>query len=256
MPEIHQAAATGYTKGASTYQHGRPDYPDQVGTWLTDTLKLDANKSVLDLGAGTGKFLPLLQATGATVLALEPVDNMRARIEKNFNNVTPLASNAEAIPLADASMDCILCAQAFHWFANKAALAEIHRVLKPGGSLGLIWNVRDETCNWVAALTKIMTPYEGDVPRYHTGQWRALFPAPGFSPLRETQFTNHHTGTPEQVIIDRVLSVSFIARLSKAEHQNIIEKIHALIATTPELTGKDIVSFPYTTVAFSCTKQA
>ena len=108
----------------------------------------------------------------------------------------------------------IVCAQAFHWFANPAALAEIHRVLKPGGMLGLIWNVRDESVAWVAALTRIMAPYEAGVPRYHSQEWRRLFPAEGFGPLRERHFPNSHSGPAEEVIVERILSVSFIAALA------------------------------------------
>jgi ubiquinone/menaquinone biosynthesis C-methylase UbiE len=137
----------------------------------------------MDLGAGTGKFTPLLVATGASVVAVEPVDAMRAQLLSNLPTVTALAASAQALPLADASVDAVLCAQAFHWFATPAALREIGRVLKVGGKLGLVWNVRDESVDWVAAITRIIAPYEGDTPRFHTGEWRRLFPSERFSQL-------------------------------------------------------------------------
>ena len=161
--------------------------------WLRDDLALSAGKTVLDLGAGTGKFLPHLRATGAAVIAVEPVPAMRAQLTQRNPGIEAMAGTAEQIPLADGAADAIVCAQAFHWFANPAALAEIHRVLKPGGVLGLIWNVRDESVGWVAALTRIMAPYEAGIPRYHSGEWRRLFPAEGFGPLRERHFPNSHT---------------------------------------------------------------
>jgi ubiquinone/menaquinone biosynthesis C-methylase UbiE len=95
-----------------------------------------------------------------------------------YPDIEAKKGSAEKIPLADASVDAIVCAQAFHWFATPEALAEIYRVLKSGGALGLIWNVRDERVAWVAALTEIMKPF-GDTPRYHTQIWRRLFPAAG-----------------------------------------------------------------------------
>jgi len=254
MAEIHQAAAEGYTAKAEAYIRGRPEYPAEVQDWLRDDLALKAGKTVLDLGAGTGKFLPHLSATGALVIAVEPVPAMRAQLIERNPGIEAKPGTAEQIPLPDGAVDAIVCAQAFHWFANSAALAEIHRVLKLGGALGLIWNVRDESVAWVAALTRIMAPYEAGTPRYHTKEWRRLFPAEGFGPLRERHFPYAHTGPAEQVILDRILSVSFIAALPPAGQNGVAAQIQALIAATPELAGNGEVTFPYDTAAFSCTK--
>ncbi|MFI5018682.1 MAG: class I SAM-dependent methyltransferase [Dongiales bacterium] len=255
MAAIHQAASEGYTAKAEAYIRGRPEYPAAVQDWLRDDLALSAGKTVLDLGAGTGKFLPHLRATGAAVIAVEPVPAMRAQLTQRNPGIAAMAGTAEDIPLADGAADAIVCAQAFHWFANPAALAEIHRVLKSSGVLGLIWNVRDESVGWVAALTRIMAPYEAGIPRYHSGAWRRLFPAEGFGPLRERHFPNSHTGPAEQVIVDRILSVSFIAALPPAEQNAVAAEIRKVIATTPELAGKSEVAFPYETAAFSCMRK-
>ncbi len=141
-------------------------------------------------------------------------------------------------------MDAVVCAQAFHWFANPAAMAEIRRVLRPGGKLGLVWNVRDESVDWVARLTAIMTPFEGDAPRYYRGDWKQVFPADGFGPLRLTEFHPTHTGAPEQVIVDRVMSVSFIASLPPAQQAAVRAQLHDVIATDPALRGQSVVAFP------------
>jgi len=180
---------------------------------------------------------------------------MLAELQKSNPDVVTKPGSAEAIPLEDGSVDAVVCAQSFHWFASPASVAEVRRVLKPGGVFGLIWNVRDERVRWVAALTKIMAPYEGNVPRYHTQAWRQQFPAQGFGPLRERQFSNAHRGDPEQVIVDRVLSVSFIAALPEQAFKKVANQVRALIAETPELAGKTEVSFPYETAAFSCVRQ-
>jgi SAM-dependent methyltransferase len=254
MVTIHHSAAEGYSAKADTYVHGRPDYPADVDCWLRHDLGLVEGKIAVDLGAGTGKFSPRLLATGAAVVAIEPVVAMRERLVQLHPGIEVKEGSAEHIPLGDLSVDTVVCAQSFHWFANLEALRDICRVLKPGGGLGLIWNVRDETVGWVAALTKIMEPYEGDTPRYRTQEWRRLFPADGFGVPRVSRFSNGHTGSPEQVIVARILSVSFIAALPDREQQRVASQVRELIARTPLLSGKAVVTFPYETVAFSCTK--
>jgi SAM-dependent methyltransferase len=254
MPDIHHAAVDGYTETAATYVKGRPDYPPEVGDWLRDTLALDKGKVALDLGAGTGKFLPYLRRTGAMVVAVEPVPAMLAQLLALNPEIAAKQGSAERIPLDDGSVDAVVCAQSFHWFANGRALGEMRRVLKPGGTLGLIWNVRDECVPWVAALRAIFDAHEGDAPRYHTQAWRRLFPADGFGPLCERRFAHVHTGSPQHVIIDRVLSTSFIAALPGMERNRVAAQVQQLIATTSDLAGKAEVAMPYVTEAFSCRK--
>lgn len=253
---IHTSAAKGYATAADTYVSGRPDYPSAIVDWLRDVAGLDATRTVLDLGAGTGKMLPNLRATGARLIAIEPVAAMRNRLAARYDDVEILDGTAEHIPLADAAVDAIVCAQAFHWFANAAALAEIQRVLKPGGVLALIWNARDERIDWVARLEDLTDALRGDTPRFRTGAWRDVFPAEGFTALDESRFPHAHVGSPQQVIIDRTLSVSFIAALPEQEREHIRQQVQAMIETTPELAGQTTVSFPYRTLAIAFRKTA
>ena len=248
---IHATAQTGFDADAARYARGRPDYPAEVSGWLSDSIDLEPGKTVVDLGAGTGKFTRRLLATGARVVAVEPVAAMRAKLSADLPEVDVLDGSATVIPLPDASVDAIVCAQAFHWFATADALAEMHRVLKPGGILGLIWNTKDDSVSWVKAAFAVIEPYEGDVPRFHNGAWRAVFPADGFGPLHEEQFGHAHIGTPEAVLVDRLLSVSFISSLPDAERETVATRIRHLIATNPALAGKTEVAVPYTTYAFS-----
>ena len=191
MPQVHSTAKAGYTARAGVYVSGRPGYPPEVDDWLRHMLELAPGRTVLDLGAGTGKFLPHLLETGAGVIAVEPVDAMRAELSAAYPSVRALEGSAEAIPLPAESVDAIVCAQAFHWFASAATLAEMRRVLKPGGMLGLIWNVRDESVGWVARLSAITDPHSGDAPRYRTGEWRRQFPADGVGLRLELQAASH-----------------------------------------------------------------
>ena len=250
---VHKAAQQGFTKEAQAYARGRPDYPPALLTWLAQTLGLAPGRQVADVGAGTGKFTALLATTGADVVGVEPVDAMRANIEAlQWPNVRAMAGTAQAIPMPPGVLDAVVCAQAFHWFASSQTLDEFHRVLRPGGRLGLVWNVRDESVDWVAELTAIITPFEGDAPRFYKGDWRRPFPHAGFSPLVETRLVHEHVGPPQQVIVDRFMSVSFIAALPDAERAQVRAQIEALIADHPALRGQETVRFPYTTLACHC----
>jgi ubiquinone/menaquinone biosynthesis C-methylase UbiE len=253
-PAVHRAAAQGFCSSAALYQQGRPDYPPQLLEWLRRTLGLGPGRKVVDVGAGTGKFTRLLLQSGARVVAVEPIEAMRAQLVQQLPDVEVLAASAQALPLADGSVDALVCAQAFHWFASQQALQEFGRVLTPGGKLGLVWNVRDESCEWVAAITRIMAPYEGDTPRYQKGDWRALFPSPLFSDLQESVFSYRHVGSARQVIVDRMLSVSFIAALPAAERATVAGRLEALIATDPQIKDRAEISFPYLTRAYCSTR--
>jgi SAM-dependent methyltransferase len=249
MTKIHQTAVAGFSAGASTYVAGRPDYPLEIEGWLTEELGLGKGKKALDLAAGTGKFSPRLMATGAAVIAVEPIRAMLDQLVRQFPEIDARSGSAQHIPLDDSSVDAVVCAQAFHWFATGEAVQEIRRVLKPGGAFGLVWNVRDDSVPWVAELGRIMKPFEGDAPRFSSQKWRNVFPAEGFAPLRERQFSHSHTGPPEKVIIDRILSVSFMAALPAAKQEVVKERLKEVIATYPELAGKAQVTFPYKTLA-------
>jgi SAM-dependent methyltransferase len=254
MTEVHPTAAKGFSRGADTYARGRPDFPPAAMAWLKDDLGLRASKVVLELGAGTGKFTRLLVATGASVTAVEPAAAMLDHLVRDLPSVQALQGSAQHIPMPDSCADAVVCAQAFHWFASPAALAEIHRVLKPAGKLGLIWNVRDQSVDWVRKLTDIMAAHEGDAPRYDNGEWRSVSPAPGFGELHERSFPHTHAGPPEQVIVERVASVSFIAALDVRSRARVLGEVRALIDATPALHGRTEVSFPYVTQAYWTTK--
>lgn len=251
---IHPSASEGFAAKAALYVQGRPDYPDAIIGWLRERLDLNAGKSVVDLGAGTGKFTACLQKTGAHIIAIEPVRQMREKLMQSLPGVEAREGTAQAIPCPDASVDAVICAQAFHWFATRPALAEILRVLKLGGKLGLIWNMRDERADWVARLTEIIAPYGGDAPRFAEGTWKSVFPFDGLSPLQEDIFEHAHTGSAENVIVNRVRSTSFIAALPAEEEAKVVAQIRALIASTPALAGQETVTVPYTTLAYSAQK--
>ncbi|MBU0659645.1 MAG: methyltransferase domain-containing protein, partial [Alphaproteobacteria bacterium] len=197
------------------------------------------------------RLTPRLQEAGGTIIAVEPITEMRELLVRSFPDVTAVAGSADAIPLPDASIDVVVCAQAFHWFATVEAVAEMRRVLVPGGTLGLIWNGRDESVPWVAALSQITNRREGDTPRYQSDAWRKAFPAPGFEFIGDRHVRNYHIGSPEQVVLKRTMSVSFIAGLPAIERHAVEREVRDLIDGTAELAGGREVAFPYETSMFA-----
>jgi SAM-dependent methyltransferase len=222
--------------------------------WLRDVLGARPDRTILEVGAGTGKFVPVMEQSGARILALEPIEEMRDQLVAAFPDLEAIAGTANEIPLRDESIDAVVCAQAFHWFATPAAVAAMARVLRLGGMLGLVWNGRDESVPWVAELSEITNRYEGDTPRYRTGAWRRVFPAPGFEFVGEQHVRNAHAGKVAEVVLKRTLSVSFIAGLPAAERAEVEREVRNLIDRTPELSGGGDVEFPYETSMFAYRK--
>ena len=225
---VHQAAAEGFARGAGAYERGRPSYPPEAVSWLAEQLGLTPGRRVLDLAAGTGKLTRLLVATGASLIAVEPVAEMRSALAELAPRVDVRAGTAEAIPLPDASVDAVAIAQAFHWFASEQALAEIARVLAPTGRLGLVWNRRDLTLPLQASISEIIEPHRGSTPSFMTGDWREAF-----QHTRLLIGTAEHQVPYEQLLtvdqlIDRVLSVSFIAALSPSARDEVEREVRAL----------------------------
>ena len=142
--------ATSFGGVADLYERARPGYPRDAVTWLAG----DARR-VVDLGAGTGKLTRELTALGYDVVAVEPSRGMVAELRAAVPGVTALEGSAETIPLLDGSADAVLAGQAYHWFDELVALPEIARVLRPAGTLGLVWNWFDEQEPWLQRLSEI-----------------------------------------------------------------------------------------------------
>ena len=240
-PELHPVAAVGFGRAADAYERGRPGFPREAVELVVDRLELRPGRSVMDLAAGTGKFTAELAPTGARVIAVEPVAAMRTSLAAALPSVSTIGGVAEAIPLADASVDAATAAQAFHWFEPDAAIAELHRVLRPDAGLALVWNVRDETVPLQASLTELMEPHRAGTPAHRGDAWRAVFDASDrFTSLERSSFRYEQRTTP-QGVVDRVLSVSFIAALEPAEQGLVVERVRALVE------GRREIVLPYRT---------
>jgi SAM-dependent methyltransferase len=243
----HPTAARGFGNAAAAYERGRPSYPDDAVAYLAAELGLGPAARVLDLAAGTGKLTRLLAEGGADVVAVEPVAAMRAVLADAVPGIRVLEGTAESIPLPAESIDAVTVAQAFHWFDAGAALAEIHRVLRRGGGLGLIWNVMDVGVEWVAVLRELVHAMRGSEPQYGRTPWRDAFASSGlFTPLTERTFRVVHE-LDEDGLVDRVTSTSYVAALPDAERQRLIGQVRTLAADVPRP-----IRLPYRTDVFCC----
>jgi SAM-dependent methyltransferase len=144
--------ALSFGVAAGDYDRYRPTYPREALRWALGAEPL----RVVDLGAGTGLLTRVLVDLGHDVVPVEPDAAMRAQLSAGGDLPEPRVGSAEAIPLADGSADAVVAGQAYHWFDQDRAHPEIARVLRPGGVLAPIWNVRDETVPWVKELTRIV----------------------------------------------------------------------------------------------------
>jgi SAM-dependent methyltransferase len=243
----HPTAARGFGSSAGAYERGRPSYPDGAVAHLAAELGLGLGGRVVDLAAGTGKLTRLLAEGGAEVVAVEPVAAMREALEQAVPGVEALDGTAEAIPLPDGSVDAVTVAQAFHWFDAEAAVAEIHRVLRPGGGLGLIWNVMGADSDWLAAVRGLVHGLRGSAPAYGPSPWRDAFRAGTlFTPFRERTFGFHQL-LDEDGLVDRIASTSYVAALPDGERAELLVQVRALVRDVPRP-----IRVPYRTDVFTC----
>ena len=207
-----------------------------------EKLELGPGRTVVDLAAGTGKLTRLLIPTGATVIAIEPVDEMRETLARITPGAEAHRGTAESTGLPDASADALTVAQAFHWFDGPAALAEIHRVLRPGGKLALVWNIRDLDNPTQRAVEDLFAPYRDDTPSHRSGHWRAALEGTMlFQSSQRREFPNIQT-IDADTLVRRVASTSFIADLPEPERRRPLDRAREIAANLP-----DRFPFPYTT---------
>lgn len=252
---LHDLAVRGFGAAGEQYERDRPEYPPAGIALLVEHLAIGPRTNVADVGAGTGKLTRALVATGATVIAVEPIASMRDQIPLTAPRAVPFDGTAEAMALRDGSIDAIAVAQAFHWFDGPRALAEFHRVLRPGGRLGLIWNERDRATPWVAAFDRIIDAVDPDRPDHALGRWRPAFADTRlFTPLEHATVPHAQTHAVPEGLLGRIATVSSVAALPPEDRARVVDQVRELVRTHPGLVGRSEVVLPYRTQVYWCTR--
>jgi SAM-dependent methyltransferase len=161
--------ANEFAKAASVYEGARPEFPVAAIDWLCEQLQITSGTRVLDLAAGTGRMTQPLYARTRSIVAVDPVPQMREVLHAALPEIEVLDGTAEAIPLPDGSVGAVVVAQAFHWFDPKPAVAEIARVLEPGGRLGLVWHSPDRSDSLQQAFRTIVEQGRRGAPIHASG---------------------------------------------------------------------------------------
>ena len=248
--------ATAFEGAAAVYEQARPGYPAEAVDWMRDTLALAPGRRVLDLAAGTGKLTRALVPSGAHVIAVEPVDAMRRTLASSLRHTgtgtgtdtgtdtgtgtgtgdpatSVVAAVAQALPVGDGTLDAVTVGQAFHWFATDETVVELHRALRAGGGLCLVWNRRDQADPLQAALTGLMEPMRGDTPSHESGRWRRVFESGDRFMARGETHVRWRQPVDVDAVADRVASVSFIAAMAEDERTRLLERVRTAASDTP-----------------------
>jgi SAM-dependent methyltransferase len=233
--------AGGRERWPEDYERGRPGWPREV----VDLARLPSTATVLDLGAGTGKLTRVLETAFDRVVAVEPAAAMRRLLVAHCPRSETLAGTAHEIPLADESVDAVFAAQAFHWFDDERAVAEITRVLRSGGALVLMWNLPGgHTQPSIAAVEQLLTergptadefgsdPLDLGGPRHASGDWSLGLNESAFEPLQSGRLPN-----PQR--LDRDGMVAFFASMGWLADLPDAERLPLLDEVRSRLTGDE-----------------
>jgi len=244
VSELQHPDSRSFEQVADVYERARPEYPADAVAWVADELDLRPGRTVLDLGAGTGKLTRALVNTGARVVAVEPGEQMLSQLRRVVPEAEALHGAAEEIPLPDESIDAATMGQSFHWFRHGEALPELHRVLRRGGGIALLWNWRDQKSELQERLNGLIEPF---VPagRNRGRAWaEPLDASPLFSQSEKREF-RFSQRLDAQALVDRVASISFVA-VAPAEWQtDLFEQVRALVTAEGGVVELPYVTFVY-----------
>jgi SAM-dependent methyltransferase len=231
--------ALSFGRAVGDYERGRPSYPRDAVDWMLE--RAGRVSYVVDVGAGTGKFTASLVARGLSVTAVEPDPAMLARLATNHPAVVSLAGTAESMPLDDASADLVTFAQSWHWVDVAAASAEVARVLRPGGALALVWNIRDPEVDWVRRLGEVMGSSKAEQYDSHEPHLAA--------PLAIRDYAEFLWENPlsREELFAMVTSRSYVITMDATDREALLAALGELLDTHPDLAGRTEYRMPYRT---------
>ena len=229
---------------ADAYERARPSYPEEATAWLAGP---DPAR-VVELGAGTGKLTAGLLGAGHRVVATEPLEPMLRHLSGALPDAVPALARAEQIPVRSRWADVVVSAQAYHWFDLDRALPEIARVLKPGGRIALVWNLRDERIPWVKRLGRLIGTQEQS-----SDPTQDLLSSHLFGFVESAQFRFWQPLDRDR-LRDLVLSRSTIAVMDAAEREEVLARVDDLYDGYGR--GHDGMLLPYVTHCFKAVVRA
>jgi SAM-dependent methyltransferase len=246
MGDLHPLAH-GFDAVAEEYERGRPGYPPEV----VAAMGLPRGARVADVGAGTGKLTRALVAAGLDVVAVEPLAGMRAAPAAAVPGVEVLEGTAEALPLADASLDAVAIADAFHWFDGPRAAVELARVLRPGGTLAIVVNTMAgeaarQGATWAAELIDLLNAVRPEHPAFAgEGGREAIVASPDFGPFDPRAVVHVHHATRAS-LLDNIASMSYVSVMPEAEREALLRRVDDLLASH----GVEAIEQPLRTTAW------
>ena len=245
MTDPRRERSLSFGSQAAAYERGRPSYPPEAVDWLLAPSDTWAARDVLDLGAGTGKLTTRLVERGLQVVAVDPIAEMLEMLRTALPDTPALLGSAEQIPLPDNAVDAVLVAQAWHWFDPERAVAEIARVLRPGGRLGVLWNTRDERSGWVKDFGRIVGL------EHDRDNATVDLPEP-FTDIatHQVEWTNYIT---PQALIDYVASRSYCITSPAEVRTRTLDEVRELLVSHPSLANATGLAMPYITVCVRAT---
>lgn len=233
-----QQFARSFDGAVDAYERGRPGYPAGAVEFL-----VGAARAILDLAAGTGKLTASLLGAGRDVVAVEPLDGMRTALADRLPEVRALAGSAERIPLPDGCVDAVTIAQAWHWFDEASAAREIARVLRPGGTVGAIWNYVDQDVPWAGAIWARV--HEVALRTEVAGEDAPAF-GDQFGPAEPAEFA-HSQSVDRDMLRELIRSRSYVIRLAAADRERLLNDVIGIIDSYPRLRDRTVLDLPYRT---------
>ncbi|HEY3596497.1 MAG TPA: class I SAM-dependent methyltransferase [Paraburkholderia sp.] len=238
-----------FSDRVADYVKFRPTYPRELVTFLHDTCGLAPGARIADIGAGTGISAKVFLEEGHRVVAVEPNEAMRSAADAwlaGYDGFTSVAGTAEATTLADASVELVIAAQAFHWFDPVNARREFARILTPGGLVALFWNSR------LLEGSPFLSGYEALLQRYST-DYQAVAERYGDDASMSTWFGDafaHKAYFPNAQLLDfdglkgRLMSSSYAPKAGHPNHEPMLAALRELFDRTQH---DGMVEFTYQT---------
>lgn len=262
---LFQIVQDGFTDG-SHYDKYRPDYTPETTSEILRMLtaesvsNTDGECDILELGAGTGKLTRHLYKalpTNLKFVASEPMVDFLTTLRDRCPGVSTIQCTADSLPFPDNSVQGIVAAQCFHWFANEASMREITRVLRPNGSFILVWNIQDIRVNWVNALTeKVLSYYADDEPQYIRFWWKKAiddFKGLRLKTRKELDFPASEYTTEDIKTFYSTLSA--FSRMTEDDQKQALEELIMIVKNHPATIGKTTVAYPRIVDLFQYVKQ-